>query len=1357
MRMVKVLDLKKKTIFVYGLIVALVVGLIGPVPISKANGTSSLLSMNRSAYASSTEGGLSPQLAVDGNLNSRWSSSWGVDPQWIYIDLGAAATIDRVALHWENSYATAYQIQVSNDEYSWTTIYATEDGDGGIDDITLSGQGRYVRMLGLERSMQAYGYSLFEFSIYGTGGISEPIRELGPNLALNAPAFSSSVEEAWYIPIGSVNPNKVVDGDPNTRWGSIHEDKEWIYVDLGSIKQIGTVILNWEAAGGRAYDLQVSNDANNWTTVYREQRGNGSIDEVPLYVSARYIKMQGIARLTSWGYSLREFEVYEYQAGDPMPSHQIDPLPTPQKVNLGGGSYLTNQIEMPHPKIPEYKDESITGPIASNDWWQSLLISPFGDAIITLPLKSQFSKQGLGVLNPGAGWINQDGSAVTASGAPDLYVMANHINAAKMSNRVSGYSDFAVDTVLSDDTTDKLKITFVKGSPYLYGKISDANALEIYSSNITKIYDQNGATILLQDGNTVVTDRIGIEITNYEEQVNSAAVKRYYGLFLPAGSTIMKAGGKLKIQLGNNDQYFSLAAMPSEGDLQTFYEHGYAHVVDTNVTYNYDEETSIVETQFNATTGLRRSGFTDQTLLAQYPHQWKITTTPMTTLKYPSIRGELKVSKGNTFVTADRFYGMVPQFTEPVNGEYSRTELMKYLALLDQDTSSNLFAADAYWQGKKLHPLAMGVLIADEIGATNYKQIFLSRMKTILEDWYTYTEGEPANFFYYEDEWGTVYYKFSEFGANSGITDHHFTYGYYVFASAVLAMYDEEFYEDYKDMVDLLIRDYGNPSSEDPLFPRFRSFDPYSGHSWAGGYADNANGNNQEAAGESLFGWVGQYLWSVLTENDDFRDAAIYGFTTELKAIEQYWFNYDGDNWHPDWKHGSVGQVYGSSYFFGTFFSGEPVHIYGIHWLPTAEWLTSFGFDTTKLDGVYNKFVQDNGGIERDWQHIVWPFQSISQPQTVLAKWNPTVMQQNEVFNAYWFVNSMASLGSRTKDIWATGGHSATVYKKGTQYRALVWNPSSESITVTFRNTGGVTGSTVVAPKSLIKVDPTVMLAPELDNNAGSGPEQPSTSINLALQKTVTASSTEIPFNSNNAVDGNVGTRWASQAGVDSQSLVIDLGSVQSFDRVVIDWETAYAKSYQLQVSQDGSNWNDIHATTTGDGGKDEISLTGTGRYIRLLMTERGTIFGYSLWEIEVWSATGVTTPESELISKDAVVTVSSVEAPFEKQNIVDGNNGTRWASAPGNNDEWAVIDLGQSHHLTELSLNWEAAYGTAYRIYTSQDGLSWNEVYSTTTGLGGVEKIPLTTTGRYIKFEGESRATIYGYSLWEFEVYGYK
>ena len=379
----------------------------------------------------------------------------------------------------------------------------------------------------------------------------------------------------------------------------------------------------------------------------------------------------------------------------------------------------------------------------------------------------------------------------------------------------------------------------------------------------------------------------------------------------------------------------------------------------------------------------------------------------------------------------------MPQFTEPGDEAYSRDALLEQLAYLDEATSKNIMSGDAYWQGKVLHPLAMGVLIADQIGDDAYKNMFLGRLRTILTDWYTYTKGEPDYFMYYDPTWGTMYYKSSEFGANTGLTDHHFTYGYYVFASAILATYDQDFKDNYGGMVEQLVRDYANPSKDDPQYPFLRNFDPYEGHSWAGGYGDNNNGNNQEAAGESLFGWVGEYMWGLLSGNDDYRDIAIYGFTTELKAVEQYWFNYDSDNWLPAFDHKSVGQVYGSAYNFGTFFSGDPVNVYGIHWLPTGEYLTSYGFDPQKAAGLYDGMVADNEGPEDAWQHIVWPIESLSDPQAVLNKFTVEGTQKNEIFDTYWFVHNMATLGQRTTDIWASGWSGATVYKEGAAYSAI--------------------------------------------------------------------------------------------------------------------------------------------------------------------------------------------------------------------------------------------------------------------------------------------------------------------------------
>ena len=120
------------------------------------------------AVASSTQNTVNtPSAATDGNAATRWESVQSVDPQWIYVDLGQPMEINRVKLTWETAYASAYQIQVSKDAVNWTSIYSTTTSAGGVNDLTgLNGYGRYVRIYGIARG-SAFGYSLWEFEVYG--------------------------------------------------------------------------------------------------------------------------------------------------------------------------------------------------------------------------------------------------------------------------------------------------------------------------------------------------------------------------------------------------------------------------------------------------------------------------------------------------------------------------------------------------------------------------------------------------------------------------------------------------------------------------------------------------------------------------------------------------------------------------------------------------------------------------------------------------------------------------------------------------------------------------------------------------------------------------------------------------------------------------------------------------------------------------------------------------------------------------------------------------------------------------------------------------------------------------------------
>ncbi|AZM87892.1 family 20 glycosylhydrolase [Streptomyces sp. W1SF4] len=127
---------------------------------------------------------------------------------------------------------------------------------------------------------------------------------------------------------------------------------------------------------------------------------------------------------------------------------------------------------------------------------------------------------------------------------------------------------------------------------------------------------------------------------------------------------------------------------------------------------------------------------------------------------------------------------------------------------------------------------------------------------------------------------------------------------------------------------------------------------------------------------------------------------------------------------------------------------------------------------------------------------------------------------------------------------------------------------------------------------------------------------------NLALKRPVTASSTyRAGVEPAYAVDGSGTTRWSSNR-TDPQWLQVDLGAPTAIGRVRIEWEAAYGKAYQIQVSDDAVHWTTVYATTTADGGTDEITGLGAhGRHVRLYGTARGTQYGYSVWEFQVHAA----------------------------------------------------------------------------------------------------------------------------------------
>ncbi len=255
------------------------------------------LALGKPAAASSLQSATFPASdAFDGDTTgTRWSSA-SSDPQTISVDMGSAFNLCGVTLFWEAALGKDFTIDISNDSISWTTV-ATVTGNVALKNVlSVTGSGRYVRMVGTARGT-GFGYSLYEFQVFGFPSSCNTV-----NLALNQPVVVSSIQAGLPAP-------NAVDGDLSTRWGSDASDPQFIYVDLGGVHNICQVALYWEAAYAASYTINVSNDAVSWTTIYTVASNTARTNILNVTGSGRYVRMNGLTRGTTFGYSLFEFQV----------------------------------------------------------------------------------------------------------------------------------------------------------------------------------------------------------------------------------------------------------------------------------------------------------------------------------------------------------------------------------------------------------------------------------------------------------------------------------------------------------------------------------------------------------------------------------------------------------------------------------------------------------------------------------------------------------------------------------------------------------------------------------------------------------------------------------------------------------------------------------------------------------------------------------------------------------------------------------------------------------------------------------------------------------------------------------------
>ena len=487
-----------------------------------------------------------------------------------------------------------------------------------------------------------------------------------------------------------------------------------------------------------------------------------------------------------------------------------------------------------------------------------------------------------------------------------------------------------------------------------------------------------------------------------------------------------------------------------------------------------------------------------EVLLAAYPHLTRLAATPdalgqsVGSSGYVSPRGTLDLVSTTGFDIHVPARGVLPTLPAVLTGEQLNTlrgMVRNDPAAIDPAGTLNLYG-DTYWAGKAMLKLSQLAQLAEITGQTDVRDRILTALKNELTDWFTATGESGDKHFAYNALWDTLQGYPDSFGSAGDLNDHHFHYGYFIHAAALVGSFDAEWAMNQKQMVDLLVADVAGTDIAGNMLPRLRSFSPMAGHSWASGHGAFASGNNHESSSESMNFATAVMLWGEMTGDKGMTDLGQMLYSVEAEAISEYWFNRYGTAFPEGFQYESLGMVWGDGGSHATWFSAEPEMIKGINFLPFhggSLYLAEMARDPAAL---LNEIEQLGGGVIDDWPGIILQYEALVNPEaaaTRLALGEIGNEEGQTMAQTYFWTTVLSNIGTPTSAIRGDHPLSAVFQKEGV-ITYVTHNAGEEDITVFFNDDTSINvpaGETVTRQR-LEGSDQ--LLNPMLDNQLADQP-----------------------------------------------------------------------------------------------------------------------------------------------------------------------------------------------------------------------------------------------------------------------------
>ncbi len=542
-------------------------------------------------------------------------------------------------------------------------------------------------------------------------------------------------------------------------------------------------------------------------------------------------------------------------------------------------------------------------PIRTNQWFSSLYFTPTSNTLFSYPLAVRFHEEGMSISYP---QVNITENVVFGSFTEDLKLNFQE----KVNAIVNDADDFSISVAFESVATGE-NIGFVRitrGSPYIFIEINKYISFEINTadSDINKL-----------DTYWQVTKNENIQ----------------YGIFGFNGIVFDKRDNALQVQAEKNS-LLTIGLRAKGLPWETLSKYANNNIIETNISFAKvgDEYLNSFEI---------KTVNEDRTLWGMLPHHTNESHMENKCMDnevfFETIRGNQILCEGHTFFTTN-------ERQEPI-GElhvnqlsYKEQKKLEIIVKNDIEKFTNFSAVDTYFLGKELLRAAYLYDFAMQLNLEEESVKLKKHIQDEIEVWVKNTQDTNSlkneKYFVYDDKiHGIVGYK-SSFGSEK-FNDHHFHYGYFVHAAAILGKYDKEFISRNKKFINTLVKEYVNIDRNDKRFAFIRSFDFYEGHSWASGGALFDDGNNQESSSEAIHSYYATFLWASLLEKKALKEISLWLYNQEINSTNFYWMlsKETSPNFNK-YRHSIMSMVWGGKAEWSTWFSAEPEAKLAIQLIP---------------------------------------------------------------------------------------------------------------------------------------------------------------------------------------------------------------------------------------------------------------------------------------------------------------------------------------------------------------------------------------------------------------------------------------